>query len=125
MFLRARHAQNRGSADYLDVGLLGPDGQRDVNALHRAQRHIDIGTRHLLEAGLDGFDRVLGRGQIAERILAARACDRCRDGLIGGDVAKGQGHVGDHSARRILDDARDGAVDALPRSGRRDQQQEG
>ena len=47
-----------------------------------------------------------------------------RDRLIGGDVAKGQGDVGDDAARRVLDDAGDGAVDALGQSGHRHQQQQ-
>ena len=43
---------------------------------------------------LDGFDLVLGRGQIAERVLAAGARHGRRDRLIGGDVAERQGRVG-------------------------------
>ena len=111
------------AADRPRRALLGPDRQRDVDALHlSAERHVDVGKRDLLEAVLDRVDRVLRRRQVAERVLAVGAGDRGRDRLVGGDVPERQRHVGDDAARRVPDDAGDGAVEALGRGGRRDQQ---
>ena len=124
MLLRARRAEHRRAAEYLDALGDGPGSDRDDHPDLRPERDFDVGQRDGVEAVLGRLNLVLGRRQVAEGEAALRTRDRRRDDFVSGDVAQGQSDIRNDGAACVLDDADDGAVDGLSRGRHRTQQQQ-